>query len=88
MSTHPVRRGLLLLAVAAVMLALFAAFLLVFQLPAGAAPAGLPPGGWLVKADDLARVSAEGPVPSFEWVSCGGRCLGKPTHFQARDGRF
>jgi nucleoside-diphosphate-sugar epimerase len=23
-----------------------------------------------------------------DWVSCGGRCLGKPTHFQARDGRF
>jgi nucleoside-diphosphate-sugar epimerase len=23
-----------------------------------------------------------------DWVACGGRCLGKPTHFQARDGRF
>jgi len=23
-----------------------------------------------------------------DWVTRGGRCLGKPTHFQARDGRF
>ncbi|HTK74059.1 MAG TPA: NAD(P)-dependent oxidoreductase [Gemmataceae bacterium] len=23
-----------------------------------------------------------------DWVARGGRCLGKPTHFQARDGRF
>jgi dTDP-4-dehydrorhamnose reductase len=23
-----------------------------------------------------------------DWVACGGRCLGKPTQFQSRDGRF
>jgi len=55
----------------AVMLAAFAAFFAVFQLPAGAAPAGLPPAHWLMKADDLARAEAAGPMPSFQWVSCG-----------------
>ena len=57
---------------AVIMLAAFAAFLAVYQLPADAAPAGLPPAAWLVKADDAARVAAVGPLPGFQWVSCGG----------------
>jgi hypothetical protein len=50
----------------------FAAFFAVYQgLPASGAPAGLPPTHWLMKADDLARAEAAGPVPGFQWVSCG-----------------
>jgi hypothetical protein len=64
----------IIIAGAALMLAAFAAFFAVYRgLPAGAAPAGLPPAHWLMKADDLSRAEAAGPMPSFQWVSCGSR---------------
>jgi hypothetical protein len=35
------------------------------------------------------RVSAEQLIDGVaDWVRAGGRCLGKPTHFESRDGQF
>ena len=66
------RNALLLILATLLMLAAFAAFFAVYQgLPASGAPAGLPPAHWLMKKDDLRRAQAVGPMPAFQWVSCG-----------------
>ncbi len=72
MSARRTRNAVLLIIAAAVMIAAFAAFFAVYQgLPASGAPAGLPPAHWLMKKDDLRRAQAVGPMPAFQWVSCG-----------------
>jgi hypothetical protein len=63
------RRTLYLIAALATMLAVFAAFLAVYEgLPAGAATR--PPGHWLIQKQDLARIRAAGATATFQWVMC------------------
>src|SRR5215475_6683674 len=69
MSTSRARNTMLLILAVMVMLAAFAAFFWVFQLPAGAA-ASPPPRHWLITQPELARVQAAGGTASFEWVMC------------------
>jgi nucleoside-diphosphate-sugar epimerase len=53
------------------------------------------PTAWLVNTNEQARLFGYPQVPlaklidwTAEWVKAGGRSLGKPTHFETRDGTY
>jgi hypothetical protein len=57
------------IAAVAAMLAVFAAFFFVFQLPASAT-AMPPPQHWLIQKQDLTRIRNAGATATFQWVMC------------------
>jgi hypothetical protein len=50
---------------------------------------------WLIDSSEAYRLFGETQVPldamldwTADWVSRGGKSLGKPTHYEARDGKY
>jgi len=76
------RRTLFLIAMAAVMIAAFLAFLAMYQGPPAGAATQAPPRHWLISKPELARIRAAGATAGFGWVMCDPvpqRSLGCPV---------